>query len=266
MSALSTTPRPLVSHAKLVEQLRLENPARSPRTIESLIAYAVKSGRLLRVRRGLFACVPAGSDAANYPVDPFLVASQATEDAVLAYHTALEFFGRAYSTFERFDFVTAKKVRPFQFRSFEFRGVPIPKALVNKNAAWFGVKEAPRSGQVVRVTTLERAMVDVLDRPDLAGGWEEVWRSLEMVEYFDLDMVLKYASLLNSATVAAKVGFFLEQHRNALMVEEAHLKELVSRRPKEPHYMQPSSRGGKLFSRWNLIVPEAVVGRTWEEQ
>ena len=30
-------------------------------------------------------------------VDPYLVAAKMTEDAVLAYHTALEFHGRAYS-------------------------------------------------------------------------------------------------------------------------------------------------------------------------
>lgn len=266
MSISSTSQRPLVTYDELVEQFQMENPARSHRTFESRVAYAVKSGRLLRVRRGLFVRVPSGSEAATYPVDPFLVASQATEDAVLAYHTALEFFGRAYSTFERFDFVTAKKVRPFRFRSFEFRGVPVPRALVDRDSASFGVKEVPRGGQVVRVTTLERTMVDVLDRPDLAGGWEEVWRSLEMVEYFDLDVVLQYTTLLGSAMSAAKVGFFLEQHRDSLMVEEKHLKELERRRPKEPHYMQPRSRGGKQFTRWNLIVPTAVADRTWEEQ
>lgn len=29
----------------------------------------------------------------------------------------------------------------------------------------------------LRVASLERTLVDVLDRPDLAGSWEEVWRS-----------------------------------------------------------------------------------------
>lgn len=265
MSVGSTTSRPLITRDELVDELNREKPERSPRTVESLIAYAVKTGRLLRVRRGLFARVPPGGDPETYPVDPFLVASRATVDAVLAYHTALEFFGRAYSTFERYDFVTTKKVRPFRFRSYEFRPVPVPKSLVARRAADFGVKEAPRDGLTVRVTSLERTMVDVLDRPDLAGGWEEVWRSLEMIEFFDLEVVLKYASLLGSATTSAKVGFYLEQHRDRLMVEEKHLKQLERQRPKEPHYMQAGSRGGKQFSRWNLIVPEDVFNRMWEE-
>ena len=78
----------------------------------------------------------------------------------------------------------------------------------------------------LRVTNLERTLVDVLDRPGLSGSWEEIWRSLESVEFFDLDKVVEYALLLGNATTAAKVGFFLEQHRETLMVEDRHLKEL----------------------------------------
>ena len=89
--------------------------------------------------------------------------------------------------------------------------------------------------------------------------------SLHNVEFFDLDVVVQYVGLLNSATAAAKVGFFLEQHAESLMVTDSYLQQLEKQRPKKPHYMQPSSRGGKLFSRWNLIVPDAVVGRAWEE-
>ncbi|HGG60767.1 MAG TPA: hypothetical protein ENK26_12775 [Gammaproteobacteria bacterium] len=106
----------------------------------------------------------------------------------------------------------------------------------------------------------------MLARPDLGGGWEEVWRSLEGVEYFDLEQVIDYALLLKSATTAAKVGFFLEQHRDALMVEETHLDKLRKHAPKLPCYLERSRReSGKLAASWNLIVPPAVLERAWEE-
>ncbi len=73
------------------------------------------------------------------------------------------------------------------------------------------------------MTSLERTLVDVLVRPDLGGGWEEVWCSLESAEYFDLEQVTDYTLKLRSAAAVAKVGFFLEQHRDALMVEEFQL-------------------------------------------
>ena len=40
-----------------------------------------------------------------------------------------------------------------------------------------------------------------------------------MVEYYHLDKVVEYVELLDNATTAAKVGFFLDQHREQLMVD-----------------------------------------------
>jgi predicted transcriptional regulator of viral defense system len=118
----------------------------------------------------------------------------------------------------------------------------------------------------VRVTSLERTLVELLDRPDLGGGWEEIWRSLESVEFFDLDRVVEYALALRNATTAAKVGFYLETHRKALMVTDDHLKRLREHKPKEPHYLDRATRqSGRLAGAWNLVVPVEVLDRSWEE-
>ena len=108
--------------------------------------------------------------------------------------------------------------------------------------------------------------MDVLDRPDLGGGWEEIWRSLESVEFFDLDQVVEYALLLDNATTVAKVGYFLDQHRRTLMVEDSHLGPLKRRRSKRPHYMDRRRRNsGRFVVDWNLIVPVPVAERSWQE-
>ena len=188
------------------------------------------------------------------------------KDAVLAYHTALEFHGKAYSVYERFTYFSSKPMSLISFRAHKFKGVSLPKALVQKNAASFNVIQTDRSGMAISVTGLERTLVDVLNRPDLAGSWEEIWRSLETVEYFDLDKVALYVDLLGNATTAAKVGFFLEQHRDSLMVDETHLKTFRDRRPSRPHYLERSRRkAGRFVAAWNLVVPEEVYGRSWEE-
>lgn len=234
------------------------------RSRESLLAYHVREGHLVRVRRGLYAVVPRGSDPETCAVDPFLVAGKLAEDAVLAYHTALEFCGRAHSVFERYYVQSGKAVRTTQFRSYRFECVPFPKALRRRGAEHFATRTAERSGVDVRVATLERALVDVLDRSKLGGGWEEIWRSLESVEFFDLNLIVEYAQLLDNATTAAKVGYYLEQHAEALMVEERHLEPLRAMRPKQPHYLERGKRG-KLAARWNLVVPTFLVERSWEE-
>ena len=57
----------------------------------------------------------------------------------------------------------------------------------------FGVVRHDRAGVEVRMTDHERTLVDVLDRPELTGSREELWRSLESVEFFNLDQVIAYA-------------------------------------------------------------------------
>jgi predicted transcriptional regulator of viral defense system len=235
-------------------------------TRNSLLSYYRRQGRIVTVRRGLYAVVPLGASPDSSSVDPFLLAGKMTPDAVLAYHTALEFHGRAHSVFEHFFYLSNRRSVPVRFHAYEFQCVLMPRVLRAKGKEDFGVNKTERYGVDLRVTGLERTLVDVLDRPDLSGSWEEVWRSLEAVEFFDLDKVVEYTLLLENATTAAKVGFFLEQHRETLMVDDTHLRPLRDLRPKQPHYLERRRRkAGRLATGWNLVLPKEVFDRTWAE-
>lgn len=236
------------------------------RAAEALLAYHVRHGRLVRIRKGLYAVVPPGFAAATLPVDPFLVAGKLTTDAVLAFHTALEFHGRAHSPWREFYCLTSSAARPIVFRGMRFQPVHPRAALQSRHGELSNVHPMDRMGTSVRVTSLERTMVDVLDRPRFGGDWEEIWRSLESVEFFDLDAVVNYALLLDNATTVAKVGFFLEQHGERLMVEDRHLEPLRKCKPRVPHYLsRRNRRSGKLVAGWNLVVPSEVLERRWQE-
>ena len=238
----------------------------TPSKRNSLLSYYRRQGRVITVRRQLYATVPYGTSPKSYPVDPFLLAAKMTPDAVLAYHTALEFHGKAYSVFNRFYYLSNGKSIPVHFRDYEFRCVRTPYALKSKGKEDFGVVQAERAGLGIKVTSLERTLVDVLDRPDISGSWEEIWRSLESIEFFDIDKVVEYALFLGNATTTAKVGFFLDQHRDTLMVDDSHLKSLRDLRPRQPHYLERSKRkSGRLVSDWNLVVPEDIIERSWME-
>jgi predicted transcriptional regulator of viral defense system len=256
---------PVFTGEELAEHLS-SHGAVGGRAKEALLAYHRKTGRVVRVRRGLYAVIPEGADPGSYPIDPFLVAAKLTPDAVLSHHTALEFHGRAHSVQEQFTYSASRPLGPLTFRSHVFRGTRFPQALRREGKESFGVSSSERAGVELRVTSLERTMVDVLDRPDLSGSWEEIWRSLESVEFFDLDTVVEYALLLGNATTVAKVGFFLEQHREPLMVEDRFLEALHDLRPRQPHYLDRTRRtSGRLVSEWNLVVPREVIERAWGE-
>ncbi len=243
-----------------------EGKAPKPTASKAVLRQHVQAGHLLHLRRGLYAVVPRGIAPESLQVDPFLLASRLTPDAVIAYHAALQLHGRAHSLSRRVTYLTCTRAKRFEFRGTEFVPVPVPPALRRLPDQGGGFVEVARGGLPVCVTTLERTLVDVLDAPRHGGGWEEIWRSLESVEFFDVDAVTDYALKLGSAVTVAKVGFFLEQHREQLMLEEEHLERLQEHAPSQPMYLERGKReSGKLLSRWNLVVPERVLNRTWAE-
>jgi hypothetical protein len=77
--------------------------------------------------------------------------------------------------------------------------------------------------------------------------------------------VIDYTRKRGSAIAAARVGFFLDQHRDHLMVEDAHLNILKELSPRGPRYFDPKRQPGKLVPEWNLVVPEQILSRVWEE-
>lgn len=223
-------------------------------TIDSHLGAYLRAGRIGRIKRGVFFSVRPGEAVANAPVDFLLVASRLAPDAVLGYHTALEAHGYAQSVFERLLFLTQHKVKTVTFRRRAFVPVAQPQVLQRKRLSNTLTVELERRGLAYRVTSVERTAVDVLDRPDLAGGLEEVWRSLAAIPLLDLRVLVDYVRLRNLATLAAKVGLFLERHKDHFSVPARVLEELQSLRPRAPHYLDRSARG-KLVPTWNLIVP-----------
>jgi predicted transcriptional regulator of viral defense system len=260
----------LLKHAVLtveeLDQFLSASGPGNPNTRKSLLTYYRNQGRIVPVRRGLYAVVPLGSESVSVSVDPYLIAAKLTSDAVLAYHTALEFHGKAHSVFKQQHYLSRNKSQPLVFQSNEFIRAPIPFPLKKKRLEMFGVDAYSRTGVKVKVTDLERTFVDVMDRPELSGGWEEIWRSLESIEFFDLDQVVEYVLLLNNATTAAKVGFYLEEHRESLMVEEEYLKPIRDMRPRQPHYLNRSKRMNcKWIKNWNLLIPTEILNKQWGE-
>jgi predicted transcriptional regulator of viral defense system len=228
------------------------------RTVDSHLGTYLRAGRIGRVKRGVFFAGRPGDAVASAPVDFLLVASRLAPDAVLAYHTALEAHGYAQSVFERLFFLTQRKVKPLAFRGRTFVPVVPPQVLQRKELSETSTVELERRGLTVRATSVERTAVDVLDRPDLAGGLEEVWRSLSAIPLLDLRAVVEYVQLRELATLAAKVGLFLEQHREHFSVPAHALEVLRSRRPRAPHYLD-RSKSSKLVANWNLIVPTVLL-------
>ncbi len=252
----------LATHALFTREelarILIDRGSRSPGTVSSHLARWRRRHRILKVKEGVYVRLDPDADTAAQAIDFLALASLLAPDGALAYHTALEAHGIAQSLFERLTFVTWTKTRLLRFQGREFVPVRPREALRNsrKKNAW--IQSMDRSGVQVRVTSLERTVADVLDRPDLAGGADEVWRSTGGVAALDLGELESYVRALGSRTLAAKVGFFLERRAEDLAVPPTLLERLRKRAPRSPVYFD-RRRKSRFASKWNLMVPEGWI-------
>jgi len=237
-----------------------------PASVNTALRYYLKVGQIKRVRRKLYAVVPPNQSPKNVSIDPYLIAGKVTEDAVLGYHTALELMGMAYSTFGQFTYITVQKSKPFEFQGQWFQSVAIPTALQTKQKALVNVDAINRQGVSLKVTNPERTFVDVLDRIELCGGWEEVCRSIQHFSVLDIDKVIAYCLLLENARLNATVGYFLSQRKGAFAVNDVQLKPLLNAIPKTPQYASKRTKEKfVLVKNWNILLPVSVIHQSWEE-
>jgi predicted transcriptional regulator of viral defense system len=236
---------------------------RSAATTATVLKQAIKAGRLLNLRRGLYATVPPGAQAGSFDIDPFVLACRLAPDAAVCYQSALWFWGKVSEAPQRVFYFAPRRARPFSFRSLEYVPVLMPPPARTLTDLASGISTEHRRGLPVRVTSLERTLVDVLDRPRYGGTWPEIWLSLESIDTVDLDFIVLYAIRLGSRLTVARVGFYLEQHRDALRVDERYLDALRRHGPRQPIYLDCRREPGRLVAGWNLVVPERILGRRW---
>lgn len=222
------------------------------KTLHNYLYNALRDERIKPIKRGLY-YVEALSDARSHRViEPFLVAAKLANDCVLAYHSALELHGVAYSYTHRIYFYSGTRTRRFEFMDAEY----IP---VQKKVTW-GVISIEREGGIVRMTDRERTVLDCLDRPDYAGGLEELFKSLDLFPSVDFDKMRGYLKKIGKVILYAKAGFLLEHFKERWNVSDALLSEIEKEvQGKESRYFCAKKGHSRLIRRWNLIIPDNFI-------
>ena len=230
--------------------------------VTSMLSQHLKAGNIKRIARGVFASVPKHADAATWSVDRFLAASRLRPEGVIGYHSALQLHGYAYS--EGFDLQVIAAGQPALLETADFtcRFVKAPAPLADND-----ITTVDRLGQTIRVTTLECTTADLFDRPDLAGGPEELVNSLDLISRLDARLVLSRLSALGNATAAGAAGWWLEANQERLGVADSILADLHDLAPRQNRYALGARPGaGKVASGWRVILPEAVLSPSFEGQ
>lgn len=262
MSRLISAPffsaRPVFDRA---EYARAVGRRPDDKVVTAMLNQHLHAGNIRRITRGVFASVPKHADAKRWVVDRFLAASRLRGGGVIAYHSALELLGCAYTEGHEVQVIAPGEPGLFETADLACRFVRPPHGFAPPD----GVATVDRLGLDVSVTTIERTIADLFDRYDLVGGAEELFDSLDLVARVDTGALVRYARALGNAAAIGALGFWLERDRERLGVPDAALAELRSLAPRQARYALGAKSGqGRTAKGWNVILPGEVIDRKFE--
>jgi predicted transcriptional regulator of viral defense system len=179
---------------------------------------------------------------------------------VVAYHSALELHGYAYS--ESFDLQVVAPGQPglLAAEGFRCRFIKAPTPYGDAD-----LTTVDRLGQSVGVTALECTVADLFDRPDRAGGADELISSLNLVGRLDPNRLFDRLAALGNAAAAGAAVWWLERRREQLGTSVGALERLNTLAPKQNRYALGATPGtGRLAPSWRVILPAAVLDARFE--
>jgi predicted transcriptional regulator of viral defense system len=210
-----------------------------------------RRGHLIRVREGLYAAIPPEHVGSDFEVDRYILIDRVMgSKGALAFHSALELHGTAYSRFTTVYYLAERARKPFGFQDTAFRVVWSP--------ALFGTTTVRRDGIPVPVTDKERTFLDCIRRPELCGGPEEYLKSVEGFTLMSPVKLLGYLERFGERSLYQRAGLVLSLLKGKIRVPDDLLGTLRSRVGSTRCHLLPGRKGagGRLVKEWNVVVPK----------
>ena len=213
--------------------------------------------KLQKIRKGLYAVLSPLDDPEKHISDKFLIAGKIRDRYYLGFHSALEYYGSAYSHYNEVYITVLPENRfsPFKYQNLNF------KPVFTKDIS-IGIETKKYRTTEIKVSSKERTLVDCVDRPDYAGGWEECLKSLSVLSGLDFKIIIDILDMYDKKSLYAKVGFVLELLREHTVFYEhlgdETLNKIKAHKLKTPKYLERSV-SSTLNKDWNLYVPADFV-------
>ena len=215
---------------------------------KSLLSAYKKAGYIISVRRNLYAALDLATK--HTLASRFEIGSAINAGAYISFHSALEYHGIANQVFYSVTVCSEER-----FTSFSYNGVTYEPC----KAGISGGVISPLQTPLVRVTDVERTVVDCIYDIDRAGGLEELMESLRLLPGLDEEKLRTYLRSYNQIFLWQKAGFLLEHFRQALRLSPAFFEECKENIHDRKRYL-PEAGAMRYYPEWKLYAPANLLG------
>jgi predicted transcriptional regulator of viral defense system len=231
---------------------------RTPSAVDQLISNLLRKRWLIRLNRGTYLIVPlSAGEESEYSENWYVVAKHLIIPApyYLSHYSALDIHEMTVQPVLTVYISTPTRRIQKEIAGATYRFVHSrPEDLWGAEDVWV------TPTQQVKVSDLERTILDCLDRPDLSGGIMEIARGLWINrESVDYEKLAGDAAKLGRKSVAKRLGFLLDLYGLGTDAVRARLQDLVtaSYTPLDPSL--PSA--GRYVAKWRIkanVEPDEI--------
>ena len=230
---------------------------KTSRATANTLARWASNGWLLRVQRGLYVPVPLGSEPEEALEDSWALVPTLFGPGYLGGWTAAEHWDLTEQIFNDLCVFTTRHVdkQRRELRNTKFFISHIA------DSSLFGTKTVWRLGQKVQISDRPRTILDMMVDPRCGGGIQHVMDCFAQFIKFapeELETLIAYGDRLGNGAVFKRLGYLLS------LIDGGHslLPEIKRRLTKGKAQLDPSLKGNRLITRWQLFVPQSLKGVT----
>ena len=200
-------------------------------------------GFIERVRRDLYAVISLETEQ---PIPSrYQIASRISDDSFVSHHSAFEFYGYANQVFYDVYFGTEKRVRPFEYDGLNYQPV-----------VWRSIAGIRETNAGVRVTSLERTVIDsIADFPRI-GGLEELLRCLALIPSLDEESLLEALEIYGRGQLYQKAGYIPETYKDELSLSNMFFEECEKQISVSKTYLFDKQGDFVFHKKWMLYAPK----------
>lgn len=223
---------------------------------KNILSKLARKGAAQRVGRGKYVVIPADIlyGRKSYVADPLVLISELLKETkyYVAYYSAAHVHGLT----EQLPFKTTVAVLN------QMRSINVGNIFLNfvnlKKSRFFGYEEIRYLDSAINVSDIEKTLVDIVDRPELCGGFAEVARIISnafMTGHVNQQKLVSYVKKFESQAVAQRLGFIIEyvQEKQKAHVAPGILEELLHLTGSKIYPLDVKSlKKGEISKKWKI--------------
>lgn len=216
------------------------------KTAYSQLNRLMKKGLVRKIRKNIYSV--ANLSTGQIVANRYQIACAITSSAYISHHSAFEYYGLANQVFYEVNVSSETKFNHFEYDYVTYKFV--------SSKMKEGVVEA-KNTTGVRITDLERTVIDSIQDFNKIGGFEELRNCLENVHYLDEVRLKQYLEIYDTQGLYQKAGFLLEHYRKEMQLSREFIAYCRSKVGKSRRYLVSEAKKTSYYlSEWELMVPK----------